>query len=128
MAGDCWLCGIFRVSLQQLRVWKEGGRLFLESKAISGLIERLCAGGWQANKIDFRIQILLMQLLREVKGNVLKCKGSALGSLSLSHLEHHFLSVHSSTSKDPRLWSSTHIKCLFFELYLFVNCFIYLEL
>lgn len=90
----------------------------MESKAILGLIERLCAGGWQANELDFRIQILLMQLLCEVKGNVLKNEGSGLVSLSLSLLEQPFLSVHSSTSKDSDawLWSSTDIKCLFLVL------------
>lgn len=56
-----------------------------------------------------------MQLLREVKGNVLKCDGSGLVPLSPSLLEHPFLSVHSSTSKDPWLWSNTDIKCLFFK-------------
>lgn len=27
----------------------------MESKAILGLIERLCVGGWQANELDFKI-------------------------------------------------------------------------
>lgn len=71
----------------------------MESKVISGLIERLCAAGWQANEVDFRIQILLMQLLCEVKGNVLKYEGSGLVSLSLSPLKHPFFSAHSSTQK-----------------------------
>lgn len=63
----------------------------MESKAILGLIERLCVGGWQANELHFRIEIPPMQLLCKVRENVLKYEDSGLVSLSLS------LTVHSST-------------------------------